>query len=232
MPLHLDSLEQRVIGTLIEKELTVPDAYPLTLNALVTGCNQKNNRDPVLEVEDFDVEGALRSLMDKSWVTRRERDGGRTMRYAHEAKAQLGVDLADLAILAELMLRGPQAAGAIKTRASRMAHVGEASDVEARLEALAARPVPYVTRLPRRPREQQPRWAHLLDGRSPEEAVSDWGDGEASSPSPPSASVVHAPRPAATAADPSLVEDLQQRVAELETQVDELLRRIERLEGR
>jgi len=230
MPLHLDSLEQRVIGTLIEKELTVPDAYPLTLNALVTGCNQKNNRDPVLEVEDFDVEGALRSLMDKSWVTRRERDGGRTMRYAHEAKAQLGVDLAELALLAELMLRGPQAAGALKTRASRMAHVGEAADVEARLEALAARPVPYVTRLPRRPREQQPRWAHLLDGRSAEEAVADHGDGE-TAPSPSSASMPAA-RPSRAAADPSLVEALEQRIAELETQLDDLARRIERLEGR
>ncbi|MGE0193671.1 MAG: YceH family protein [Planctomycetota bacterium] len=230
MPLHLDSLEQRVIGTLIEKELTVPDAYPLTLNALVTGCNQKNNRDPVLEVEDFDVEGALRSLMDKSWVTRRERDGGRTMRYAHEAKAQLGVDLADLAILAELMLRGPQAAGALRTRASRMAHVGEAADVEARLEALAARPVPYVTRLPRRPREQQPRWAHLLDGRSPEEAVADWGEGDA--PSAPSSASVPAVGPSRGSADPSPVEALEQRLAELETQLDDLLRRIERLEGR
>ena len=100
------------------------------------------------------------------------------------------------------------------------------------LEALAARPVPYVTRLPRRPREQQPRWAHLLDGRSGEEAVADWGDGESSGPTPVTSSGGHAPRPAPVAADPDLVDELQQRVAELETQVDDLLRRIERLEGR
>ena len=90
MSLDLDRLQQRIIGVLIEKALTVPDTYPLTANALIAGCNQKNNRDPQMAVEDFEVEGALRALMDIAWVTRHEPHGGRTHRYAHEAASQLG----------------------------------------------------------------------------------------------------------------------------------------------
>jgi uncharacterized protein YceH (UPF0502 family) len=236
MSLRLDSLQQRILGVLIEKEMTVPDAYPLTVNALVTGCNQKNNRDPVLQVEDFDVEGALRALMDDGWVTRRERDGGRTMRYAHEAAQQLGVEAADLALLAELMLRGPQAPGALKTRASRMAPLGSAEAIEARLAAMAARPVPYVVLLPRRPREQQARWGHLLDGRAPEDALAAWAAGEsapAAAPAPPPPrAAAPGPTPPARAAEGPQVADLEARVADLEREVADLGERLGRLEGR
>jgi uncharacterized protein YceH (UPF0502 family) len=111
MAIELDTLEQRIIGALIEKQLTVPDTYPLTTKSLVAACNQKSNRDPFMSVEDYDVEGAVRSLMDKGWVTRQEPFGGRAMRYAQEARQQLGVEVEDLALLSELLCRGPQAAG-------------------------------------------------------------------------------------------------------------------------
>jgi uncharacterized protein YceH (UPF0502 family) len=174
MSISLDSLEQRIIGALIEKQYTVPDTYPLTLQALVAACNQKNNRDPQLTVEDYEVEGALRALMDRDWIVRLEREGSRAMRYAHQAKEQLGVEKHELALLSELLCRGPQAPGALKTRAGRMAHVPGAGEVAARLAAMAARPIPYVQELPKRPREQACRWRHCLGPMHADHA----GDGD------------------------------------------------------
>lgn len=222
MGIDLGELEQRVIGVLIEKQYTVPDAYPLTLNALLAGCNQKSNRSPHMEVMDWELDGAVRGLMDRGWVARIERDSGRAMRYTHQAKEQLGVEAADLAILAELLCRGPQTPTELKTRCARMAHVGGPEDVQARLEALAARPVPYVAQLPRRPREQMQRWCHLLDGRSAEEAIR----GHAASASTADAP---APEPAARPARPE-GDPLLQRLDALETEVAELKARLDRLE--
>ncbi len=225
MSIELDTLEQRIIGVLIEKELTVPDTYPLSVNALVAGCNQKSNRDPMMEVEDFDVEGALRSLMDKGWVTRREELSARVMKYAHEARSQLGVDVPDLAILCELLCRGPQAPGALKTRCARMHAFASPAEVEARLAQLAARPVPYVGELARQPRERQARWAHRLGKEAP-----------AAAPSPTSTSTstpAAAAAPAPTSTPPPTSEDLnlEARVEALEQEVLELRDLIERLKG-
>jgi uncharacterized protein YceH (UPF0502 family) len=86
MPLDLDPLEQRLVGVLIEKQLTVPESYPLTVNSLVAGANQKSNRDPPMEAQDYQVEGALKSLLAKGWALELEREGGRTRRYAHQAE--------------------------------------------------------------------------------------------------------------------------------------------------
>jgi uncharacterized protein YceH (UPF0502 family) len=223
MPLDLDRLEQRIVGVLVEKEMTVPDGYPLTLNALVSGCNQKNNREPQMQVEEYEVEGALRSLMDNGWVTRQERDGGRTHRYRHEAREQLGTDDTDLAILSELLCRGPQAPGALVPRVSRMQPIASAAEVERRLEALAARPVPYVERLERRPREQHPRWRHLLgpaaEGEAPEAAGRE--------PAPTPARVP----PADGGAPPARASDLEERLSRLEIEVEELRERLDRLAG-
>ena len=230
MPLDLDRLEQRIVGVLIEKQMTVPDLYPLTVNALVSGCNQKNNRDPQMAVEDYEVEGALRSLMDKDWVREMDKAGGRTLRYEHVAGDQLGVEPADLAILAELLNRGPQSPGELKTRASRMKPLASPAEVEARLKALAARPVPYVQVLPRRPREHAARWMHLLGPRGAEP------EGEPEEGTPAAAVERAAPRPAgpspvapAPDEDPAAwverVDDLERRLADLEERLD-------RLEGR
>lgn len=209
MSIDLDRLEQRIVGVLIEKETTVPDTYPLSVNALVAGCNQKNNRDPEMSVEDYEVEGALRALMDRGWVHQMDKAGGRTLRYAHRAGEQLGVDRADLALLAELLLRGPQAPGALKTRASRMHPFADPAAVEARLEALAGRPVPYVRRLARQPREHAPRWTHLLGPSSHPE-----GEGESAG----EAEV----RPAARSHAPWGDDDLRARIEALEARVAEL----------
>jgi len=222
VPLDLDRLEQRVVGVLIEKEMTVPDTYPLTLNALVAGCNQKNNREPQMQVEDYEVEGALRALMDRGWVTRQERDGGRTHRYQHEAREQLGTDDVDLALLSELLCRGPQAPGALVPRVSRMQPVASAAEIERRLEALAARPVPYVARMERRPREQQARWRHLLGG--PADAGEEPMFASASS---------DAPRPESQRREPSQPADdgFEERITRLEMEVSELRERLDRLGG-
>jgi uncharacterized protein YceH (UPF0502 family) len=221
MAIELDSLEQRLIGVLIEKALTVPESYPLTLNMLVAGCNQKSNRDPVMSAEDFDVEGALRSLMDRGWVTRHEPYTGRVNRYAHEARTQLGLEAEDLAILSELLCRGPQAPGALKTRASRMRHFDSPAQVEDRLREMADRPVPYVARMEKLPRERHPRWKHLLGKEGPADPAQ-----EQASASEPSV-VAPSAHPAAVPASGSR---LEQRLEALEAEVVELRRRLEDLE--
>jgi uncharacterized protein YceH (UPF0502 family) len=164
--LALDPTQRRIVGTLVEKELSVPEAYPLTVNSLVLGCNQKSNRDPETSYPEHEIEGALQALMQRGWVLEHEKAGSRTRRYAHKVREQLAVDDADLAILAELWLRGPQSPQELEKRAARMRPAGDAAAVERRLEALAARPVPYVRFLGRRPGERVPRWEHLFGGGS------------------------------------------------------------------
>lgn len=240
MSLRLDTLEQRIVGVLIEKALTVPDGYPLTLNSLIAGCNQKSNRDPQMSVEDYAVEGALRALMDSDWVVRYERDGGHVMRFAHQAKEQLGIDVPDLAILGELLCRGPQSVGELKTRASRMSPFASPAEVEGRLRDLAARPTPYVVQLPRRPRERMQRWQHLLDGASPEEALHAEGQAPVVAPSAPVVTPAiptvapTAPVVAAATAErqPDESDELRERVDALESEVRDLTDRLDRLEGR
>src|SRR5688572_18186650 len=105
MPIALDPTERRIVGSLAEKQLSVPEAYPLTLNALVLACNQKSNRDPETSLTEGEVQGALHALMDRGWVVRLELAGARTVRYEHRMGEQLGVDERDLALLVELLLR-------------------------------------------------------------------------------------------------------------------------------
>ncbi len=223
MPLALDATERRIVGTLVEKELTVPDAYPMTVNSLVLGCNQKSNRDPETSYAEHEIVGALTALMDSGWVTEHEKAGGRTRRYAHRAREQLSVDEADLAILAELLLRGPQSAPELKARASRMRPLASVEDVERRLRALAARPVPYVRFIGRRPGERVDRWAHTISTEPPE-TVPAPGSVPAAAPAPvpgvgsPAAA---APRPSSPPGAPSLA-DLAARLARLEKEVEAL----------
>lgn len=239
MPLDLDPLEQRLVGVLIEKESTVPETYPLTVNALVQGANQKSNRDPEMRVQDYEVEGALKSLLQKGWTLEHEKDGGRVRRYAHQAGSQLGVGKAELALLAELLLRGPQTPTELKTRCERMHPVGSPPDVERRLAELAARPVPYVRQLPMRPRERDRRWMHLLGPRPEAPATGDVaaapGAGVAAAlpPSRPAASPAPPapPAPRAAARDGEL-ERLRDLVETLEQRVLTLEDRLARLEGR
>jgi uncharacterized protein YceH (UPF0502 family) len=160
---HLSVAEGRVLGVLVEKQRSVPDTYPLTLNALVAGCNQKSSRDPVLSLTETDVQAALDALKQRSLVM--ETSGGRVMRYAHNAERVLGIPSQSVAILAALLLRGPQTAGELRINTERMHRFADISAVEAFLQELAQRaPGALVAELPRTPGTRETRWAELLTG--------------------------------------------------------------------
>ncbi len=162
----LSLLETRVLGVLVEKDKTVPDTYPLSLNALVGGCNQKNARHPVLSATESDVARAIDTLRQASWVI--ESSGARVTRYSHNMGRVLRVPDQAVALLATLMLRGPQTPGELRGNADRLHPFADVSSVEAFLDELAARPEdrggPLVVRLARAPGEREARWAHLLSG--------------------------------------------------------------------
>ena len=161
MEAELDPTQRRIIGVLIEKALTTPDSYPLTVNALVAGCNQKSNRDPVMQVQDFEVEGALRALFVREWVTNTNA-GGRAIKWRHRIDHKLGLEGAPLAVLAELLLRGPQQPGELRARAARMAPIATQEDLLQVLQSLMDRLPPLVTRIPRRPGERADRYGQTL----------------------------------------------------------------------
>ncbi|GAB4477363.1 MAG: hypothetical protein OHK0044_23750 [Burkholderiaceae bacterium] len=162
----LSLAETRVLGVLVEKERTVPDTYPLSLNALVAGCNQKNNRDPVLELSEAQVQSALDALKRDALVI--ESSGARVARYSHNLGRALRIASQAEALLAVLMLRGPQTAAELRIGAERLHRFADTSSVEAFLEELATRldaqGGALVVKLPRRPGEREHRWAHLLSG--------------------------------------------------------------------
>ncbi|MGA8005084.1 MAG: YceH family protein [Burkholderiales bacterium] len=159
----LSLLETRVLGTLVEKEHTVPDSYPLTLNALVSGCNQKTSRDPVLQASETEVQAAIDSLKHYNLVM--ESSGGRVARYAHNLERVLQVPSQSAALLTALMLRGPQTAGELRIACERLHRFADISAVEGFLNELAARPAgALVLELPRLPGARENRWAHLLSG--------------------------------------------------------------------
>ena len=143
----LDDIEARVVGCLVEKDLATPEYYPLTLNALTNACNQKSNRDPVLLLEETDVVRALDSLRQKQ-MAHQSAEGVRAAKYCHNLEAVLNLDPEDLAILAELLLRGPQTVGELRNRAERMHEVGDLQAVEELLQNLMEREEPLVMRLP------------------------------------------------------------------------------------
>ena len=159
----LDEIEVRVLGSLIEKDLATPEYYPLTLNALTNACNQKSNRDPVLQLDDTEVVRALDSLRQKQ-LAHQSAEGVRSAKYCHNLESVLDLDLEDLAILAELLLRGPQTVGELRNRAERMHPVGDLQAAEERLQNLMEREEPLITRLPRQPGRKEQRFAHLLSG--------------------------------------------------------------------
>jgi uncharacterized protein YceH (UPF0502 family) len=159
----LSLVQTRVLGTLVEKQHTVPDAYPLTLNALVSGCNQKTSRSPVIEATETEVQAALDSLKSANFVM--ETSGGRVSRYSHNLERVLQVPAQSGAILTSLMLRGPQTAGELRISCERLHSFSDISAVEGFLQELAARPAgALVVQLARLPGARENRWAHLLSG--------------------------------------------------------------------
>lgn len=162
MPLPtLSLLDTRVLGVLVEKQRTVPDTYPLTLNALLAGCNQKTSRDPILNATESEAQAVIDHLRSLSLIV--ESSGGRVMRYAHNMERVLAVPSQAVAILAALMLRGPQTVGELRINTERLHRFADTSAVEAFLQELAERPAgALVIELPRQPGSRETRWAQLL----------------------------------------------------------------------
>ena len=169
----LSLLETRVLGVLVEKERTVVDTYPMSLNALTSGCNQKSNREPVIEATDAEVQAAVDALKARTMVI--ESSGARVARYSHNIGRVLRVPDQAVALLAVLMLRGAQTSAELRTGTERLHRFADISSVEAFLDELAARAPdqggPLVKRLARRPGEREARWMHCLSGTPVEDSV-------------------------------------------------------------
>jgi uncharacterized protein len=164
----LSAVEARVLGVLAEKQRTVPDTYPLSLNALLAGCNQRSSRDPVMELSDAQVQQALDSLRSMTLVI--ESSGGRVPRYEHNIERVLQIPATSASLLAVLVLRGPQTAGELRINCDRLHRFADISAVEGFLHELADRPAgALVAELPRQPGSRENRWAHLLCGAPVEE---------------------------------------------------------------
>lgn len=191
----LTPLEARLLGVLIEKEKTTPDAYPLTANGLAAGCNQKTSRDPVMSVDEREIQSALEDLRGRLLVLETYGASGRVLRYAHNFGKCYGLPAASVALLAILMLRGAQTVSELRANCERLYRFDDASTVEAYLEELGARASgALVRKQPKQPGSREHRWVHLLCG--------------------------DAPMPAA--AEPDRAASLELRVEQLEREVGEL----------
>ena len=173
--MNLTSEAVRVLGALVEKERTTPENYPLSLNALTSACNQKSNRDPVMALSESEVMRALESLRGGG-LAMRSADGGRVSRYAHNLIGKLQVSIAETALLAELLLRGPQTPGELRTRAERMHHFADLGEIEAALQHLAEHEPQLVVKLPRQPGRKESRYMQLFAGPPSEEQEGGGGE--------------------------------------------------------
>ena len=217
MNIELSALEARVIGCLIEKQITTPDQYPLSLNALVNACNQKSNRDPVMEVDEVTIQGTVDQLARKHFVVEKSGFGSRVPKYQHRfcntEYGTLKLTPQELAIVCELLLRGPQTPGELRTRASRMAPFSEVGQAEAALESLRSREDgPFVVRLPREPARRDSRWAHLFSGAVAVPSIEEQPQAVALS--------------GVAAEMPSRLERLEEQVQRLREELDDLKRRL------
>ena len=207
MSIELSAAEARVIGCLIEKEITTPEQYPLSLNALVNACNQKSNRDPVLELDEPTVQQTLDQLSKKYLVSEHGGFGSRVPKYQHRfcntEYGTLKFTPQELGVVCELLLRGPQTPGELRSRASRLCPLKDVSEVETALDSLTRREDgPFVVRLPREPGKRESRYAHLFSGE-----VEGADENEL---------------PVARAAATTSLTQLEQRVAQLEAEMAEM----------
>ncbi len=164
MDILLNEVESRVLGSLIEKELTTPDYYPLSLNALVNACNQKSNRDPYMNLDEDAVREALRGLNQKELAGPADNMESRVKKYEHRLQEAFNFTRHEIAILCELLLRGPQTPGELRSRADRMHRFDDLGIVQSTLQRLMKREPPLVKLLPRQPGTKEARYAHLLSG--------------------------------------------------------------------
>ena len=227
MKIELDANEERVIGCLIEKQITTPDQYPLSLNALTNACNQKSNRDPMMNLDEATVQRTLDGLSKKHLIVERSGFGSRVPKYQHRfcntEYGTLKFTDQELAIICELLVRGPQTPGELRTRASRMATFNDVSDVETALNTLSTREDgPFVVRLARLPGRRDSQYAHLFGTAKP--ANVDTAPPEAYQPS--SSTDVRATASAHASSSTSSRED---RIAQLEQDVQSLRAELEEL---
>lgn len=218
MNILLSALEARLIGSLIEKALTTPDQYPLSLNALVNACNQKSNRDPVLTLDERTVQDTVDGLVRKHFVLEKSGFGSRVPKYQHRfcntGFGSLEFTPLQAAVVCELLLRGPQTPGELRTRAGRMAEIHDAGEIDTALADLATRPDgPFVVQLPREAGRRDSRYAHLFSGEI-DAALH-------------AAAFQPEPQSNATAGEPR--NSLQTRVQTLEEQVADLRRELQEL---
>jgi len=212
IPRKLDPVEVRVLGSLLEKEQTSPETVPMTVNALIAACNQKTNREPVMQLSEDQVVTALDWLRQEVLAWRSE--GARTERWQQSVSRRWGLDRAGKALITLLLLRGPQTAGELRTRSERLHPFATLEEVEEALRRLAVEDEPLVMELPRRPGQKEARWTHLIGEASPEPEPEEVFEGAADPAASPRAALA------------SRVERLEEVVERLATELAELKRQL------
>ena len=215
MALQLTEAEVRVLGALVEKEITTPEYYPLSVNAVINACNQKSNREPVMALDEENVRQALRSMSEQALVRSASGDS-RVTKFEHRLNELYNFHRHEIAVLCVLMLRGPQTPGELRTRAERMYAFEDLEAVHAALNLLMRREPALVKVLPRQPGTKESRYMHLLAG-----------DTAPSTEVPPSVAIAQAAGPAVGMVHAEAGSG--QRIAQLEADVDELRREMETL---
>lgn len=202
----LNEIEARILGSLVEKQLTTPEYYPLTLNALVNACNQKNNRDPVVSYDESAVNNSLENLRDRNLVYVFYGSTSRVPKYKHMLPSVYELDEAATAIVSELLLRGPQTIGELRGHCERLYSFSSLGEVQETLDSLMRRDDPLVVRLPVQPGRKEARFAHLLSGEIDIEALA-------------TAPIARSPR---TAIDAERFEKLEEEVTSLRSEVESI----------
>jgi hypothetical protein len=200
----LTEIETRVLGSLIEKDITTPDYYPLSLNALVNACNQKNNRDPVMTLDEAAVRDALATLQEKRMAGPASGADSRVTKFEHRLQEVFNFDRREIAIVCVLLLRGPQTPGELRSRTDRMYRFEALDDIVSTLDRLAQRQPPLARVLPRQPGTKESRYTHLFSGE------------------PPEADVARAPSPAYAAPASDRLKSLEEDVARLRQDLSEV----------
>ena len=209
---HLNEIEVRVLGSLVEKQLTTPEYYPLTLNALTAACNQKSNRDPVVSYSDEDVTTAVDSLRDKNLVYLFYGSSSRVVKYKHMLPNVYDLSPPEVAVICVMMLRGAQTVGELRERSGRLFEFSNLAEVNEIHDALISREEPLVVKLERQPGQKEVRYAHLLSGEVTQAAVS---------------STVNIPRVDRIGELEDKVEAMQREIAALRTMFDEFKKQFE-----
>jgi hypothetical protein len=216
-PIKLTTAEARILGALVEKEVTTPDYYPLTMNALINACNQRSNREPVMDLDEDEVRQALHGLEDMQLAGRARSADGRVTKYEHWLGEAFNFSRAETALICVLLLRGPQTPGELRSRTERLHEFTEIGDVIAGLQKLMEREPPLVALLPRQPGARESRYAHLLCG--PVESL------------PMQTAQTTPPGPAINSDQENRIAQLESTVAELKQELAELRRRLDDVLG-